>query len=253
MSDKAWTVGYIIDWRWHTVTFFFSPCRWNHIQVVQRHHPDGKNSLSECQRAAEDIHQNNGHDLSNVEPLVEAHISRTDGDSHHRPHTEHLWHTLPGKSRLTGDNELQFDLQNVFKHCQHSVLNQYNSPETYMISHIPVWALMFALIRCVGIFPQVQNHALGFWYVELEIRIFTPPDNVLIGLWLVCTRKPEKFWNIGSDERMCMSYRLKQKRFLLCVILNSKHISFHYNDWFVHVDNTGLLFPVIKSKIINNT
>lgn len=125
MSDKAWTVGYIIDWWWHS-DLFFSPCRWNHIQVVQRHHSDGKNSVSECQRVAEDFHQNNGHDLSNVEPLVEAHISRTDGDAYHRPHTEHLWHTLPGKSRLTGDNELQFDLQNVFKHCQHSVLNQYN-------------------------------------------------------------------------------------------------------------------------------
>lgn len=46
--------------------------------------------MSECQRAAEDIHQDNGHDLSNDEPLVEAHISCTDGDSYHWSHTEHL-------------------------------------------------------------------------------------------------------------------------------------------------------------------
>jgi len=57
--------------------------------------------VSECQRAAEDIPQDNGHDPSDDESVMEAHIPCTDGDTHHWAHTEHLRHTLPGTSMFT--------------------------------------------------------------------------------------------------------------------------------------------------------
>lgn len=53
--------------------------------------------MSERQRAAQDVYQDNGHDLPDDESFMEAHIPRVDGDAHHRPHSEHLRHTLPGK------------------------------------------------------------------------------------------------------------------------------------------------------------
>lgn len=62
--------------------------------------------MSECQCAAEDIHQNTGHDLPDDESFMEAHISHIDGDAYHWPHSEHLRHTLPGKNRLIRNVEL---------------------------------------------------------------------------------------------------------------------------------------------------
>lgn len=69
------------------------------MQVVERHQLDGRDSVSECQCAAEDIHQDTGHDLLYDESFMEAHVPRINGDPYHWPHSEHLRHTLPGKSR----------------------------------------------------------------------------------------------------------------------------------------------------------
>lgn len=46
--------------------------------------------MSECQCAAEDIHQDTGHDLPDDESFMEAHVPRIDGDAYHWPHSEHL-------------------------------------------------------------------------------------------------------------------------------------------------------------------
>lgn len=56
--------------------------------------------MPECQRAAQDIHQDCGNDLPDDESLLEAHFPRIDGDANYWPHSEHLRHTLPGETDL---------------------------------------------------------------------------------------------------------------------------------------------------------
>ena len=60
--------------------------------------------MFERQRAAQDAHQDAGHDLPHDESVMEAHVPGADGDAGHRPHSEHLRHKLPGESSsMTSD------------------------------------------------------------------------------------------------------------------------------------------------------
>lgn len=46
--------------------------------------------MFECQRVTENVHQDYGHDLPDDVSVMEAHLPRTDGNTHHWSHTEHL-------------------------------------------------------------------------------------------------------------------------------------------------------------------
>lgn len=44
--------------------------------------------MSECQCAAEDIYQDDGHDLPDDESIMETHTPCADGNTYNRSHTE---------------------------------------------------------------------------------------------------------------------------------------------------------------------
>lgn len=96
LSERDRNSNLLSIFSWSSHVLIFATCRWNHIEVVKRHRPDGKDGVSERERDAEDTHKDTRSDLLYAKSFVEAHLSGIDGGACHRSNSEHLRHTLPG-------------------------------------------------------------------------------------------------------------------------------------------------------------